>query len=185
MLDNNCNNFTDTLCKYLVGKGIPSYITGLPAEFLNSPFGAALRPSIENIFGPSRFASRSTSNEVLVGTNRPSAVTRPIFQSKIPTPALDALPQTPIHFNSCSQIEVIFKKAAEFFADSEMNVSETVLKRIKDELDKKYTKKSITHADLPLGWNFIFGGFHHNKQNRRFQNLCGQLSFPFWISFDY
>jgi hypothetical protein len=35
LLDNNCNNFTDMVCQFLVGKKIPAHITGLPADFLN------------------------------------------------------------------------------------------------------------------------------------------------------
>ncbi|KAG0362004.1 hypothetical protein BGZ54_008818 [Gamsiella multidivaricata] len=54
LLDNNCNNFTNDVCKFLVGKPIPSNITSLPADFLNTPFGQMMRPMIENMFGPSR-----------------------------------------------------------------------------------------------------------------------------------
>ena len=39
LFDNNCNNFTDEAAKFLVGKGIPEYITGLPKEILNTPLG--------------------------------------------------------------------------------------------------------------------------------------------------
>ena len=28
----NCNNFSDEVCKFLLGKPIPAHITGLPAE---------------------------------------------------------------------------------------------------------------------------------------------------------
>ncbi|KAG0264142.1 hypothetical protein BG011_007410 [Mortierella polycephala] len=56
LLDNNCNNFSNDACQFLVGKSIPSNITSLPADFLNTPFGQAMRPMIENMFGPSRQA---------------------------------------------------------------------------------------------------------------------------------
>ncbi|KAF9171277.1 hypothetical protein BGX21_006766 [Mortierella sp. AD011] len=57
LLDNNCNNFSNDVCQFLVGRTIPSHITSLPADFLNTPFGQAMRPMIENMFGPSRHAS--------------------------------------------------------------------------------------------------------------------------------
>ncbi|KAI8587984.1 thioredoxin family protein [Geranomyces variabilis] len=56
LLDNNCNTFSNELCNFLVGKDIPSHITGLPAEFLNTPFGQSLRPMLEGMFGPSQLA---------------------------------------------------------------------------------------------------------------------------------
>ncbi|KAG0036233.1 hypothetical protein BGZ82_004506 [Podila clonocystis] len=53
LLDNNCNNFSSDVCNFLVGR-FPDYITNLPADFLNTPFGQMMRPMIENMFGPSR-----------------------------------------------------------------------------------------------------------------------------------
>ena len=46
---NNCNNFTDTCCEFLVGEKIPNYITGLPKEVLNTPMGKMLKPMIDNM----------------------------------------------------------------------------------------------------------------------------------------
>ncbi|KAF9183419.1 hypothetical protein BGZ51_004037 [Haplosporangium sp. Z 767] len=56
LLDNNCNNFSNDVCQFLVSKAIPSNIASLPADFLNTPFGQSMRPMIENMFGPSRQA---------------------------------------------------------------------------------------------------------------------------------
>ncbi|KAG0089937.1 hypothetical protein BGZ93_004957 [Podila epicladia] len=58
LLDNNCNNFSSDLCNFLVGR-FPDYITNLPADFLNTPFGQMMRPMIENMFGPSRVAQNT------------------------------------------------------------------------------------------------------------------------------
>ena len=44
------DSFSNELCEFLVGKGIPSYITDLPDEFLSTPLGQALRPFINGIF---------------------------------------------------------------------------------------------------------------------------------------
>lgn len=49
LLKHNCNNYTDESAKFLLGKGIPSYIIDLPNEVLNSPMGAMLRPMLEQM----------------------------------------------------------------------------------------------------------------------------------------
>ncbi|RUP47209.1 DUF862-domain-containing protein [Jimgerdemannia flammicorona] len=61
LLDNNCNNFTNDVCQFLTGKSIPSHITSLPADFLNTPFGQTLRPMIESFFSPSAHAPTAAS----------------------------------------------------------------------------------------------------------------------------
>lgn len=44
----NCNNFSNDFAEFLVGKGIPSYITEMPAQVLNTPIGQMLRPQIDS-----------------------------------------------------------------------------------------------------------------------------------------
>lgn len=44
----NCNHFTNELAEFLVGKGIPSYITDLVDRVLETEFGKSLRPMVEN-----------------------------------------------------------------------------------------------------------------------------------------
>lgn len=55
LMQNNCNNFSDALCEFLVGKSIPSHITGLPQDVLNSPMGPMLvqmlQPGLEAQLG--------------------------------------------------------------------------------------------------------------------------------------
>ena len=36
LLDNNCNSFTNEVSQFLTGNPIPSYITGLPAEIMET-----------------------------------------------------------------------------------------------------------------------------------------------------
>ncbi|KAL5046118.1 hypothetical protein BDW71DRAFT_197853 [Aspergillus fruticulosus] len=43
----NCNNFTQDLAMFLVGKSIPEHIQNLPETFLSTPFGQMLKPQIE------------------------------------------------------------------------------------------------------------------------------------------
>ncbi|CAD6439525.1 123e1eb5-9b6d-4d6f-bd95-90e901397d17 [Sclerotinia trifoliorum] len=40
----NCNNFSNDFATFLVGKGIPEYITNLPETVLNTPFGRMVQP---------------------------------------------------------------------------------------------------------------------------------------------
>ncbi|KAJ8683152.1 hypothetical protein QAD02_018944 [Eretmocerus hayati] len=49
LFKHNCNNFSDELCHFLVGTGIPKYILDLPEEILQTPFGQTLRPIIERV----------------------------------------------------------------------------------------------------------------------------------------
>ncbi|KAL4747843.1 PUL domain-containing protein [Aspergillus terricola var. indicus] len=44
----NCNNFTQDLAMFLVGKSIPEHIRNLPETFLSTPFGQMLKPQIES-----------------------------------------------------------------------------------------------------------------------------------------
>ncbi|KAI9184440.1 hypothetical protein H9P43_003493 [Blastocladiella emersonii ATCC 22665] len=50
LLNHNCNTFSNEVCQFLVGRSIPSYITNLPGDFLETPFGQALRPVIDSFF---------------------------------------------------------------------------------------------------------------------------------------
>ena len=49
LLRNNCNNFSDVVCMFLLGQHIPSYIIDLPNIVFNTPGGAAFRPMIEQV----------------------------------------------------------------------------------------------------------------------------------------
>lgn len=64
--DFNCNSFTNDVVGFLTGASIPAWIKGrrtrvecipradaspdLPTDFLSTPFGAALRPTIDNMY---------------------------------------------------------------------------------------------------------------------------------------
>ncbi|KUL91172.1 hypothetical protein ZTR_00652 [Talaromyces verruculosus] len=43
----NCNNFTQDLSMFLLGKSIPEHIKSLPKTFLSTPLGQMLRPQID------------------------------------------------------------------------------------------------------------------------------------------
>ncbi|KAG1743313.1 PPPDE putative peptidase domain-containing protein [Suillus paluster] len=50
LLEFNCNSFTNDCLGFLTGGSLPSYIKDLPSDFLSTPFGAALRPTIDAMF---------------------------------------------------------------------------------------------------------------------------------------
>ncbi|TFK39368.1 DUF862-domain-containing protein [Crucibulum laeve] len=50
LLEFNCNSFTNDCIGFLTGGSIPSYIKDLPTDFLSTPFGAALRPTIDAMY---------------------------------------------------------------------------------------------------------------------------------------
>ncbi|KAI0670928.1 DUF862-domain-containing protein [Trametes maxima] len=50
LLDFNCNSFTNDCVGFLTGNSIPDWIKDLPSDFLSTPFGAALRPTIDAMF---------------------------------------------------------------------------------------------------------------------------------------
>ncbi|TRM64171.1 PPPDE putative peptidase domain-containing protein [Schizophyllum amplum] len=50
LLDFNCNSFTNDVIGFLTGGAIPEHIKDLPSDFLSTPFGAALRPTIDNMY---------------------------------------------------------------------------------------------------------------------------------------
>lgn len=39
LFTNNCNNFSDDAVHFLCGEKMPEYITGLPAEVIDTPIG--------------------------------------------------------------------------------------------------------------------------------------------------
>ncbi|ESK95813.1 thioredoxin family protein [Moniliophthora roreri MCA 2997] len=74
LLDFNCNSFTNDVAGFLTGGSIPDYIKDLPTDFLSTPFGAALRPTIDAMY------------------RRPTPGTTP---TQVPTPTPTAAPAMP------------------------------------------------------------------------------------------
>ncbi|KAL3455461.1 PUL domain-containing protein [Aspergillus heterothallicus] len=70
----NCNNFTQDLAMFLLGKSIPEHIRNLPQTFLNTPFGQMLKPQIEG-------ALRGVTQAPGPGLPQPTAVQPP--QNKV------------------------------------------------------------------------------------------------------
>lgn len=64
----NCNNFSNDFAMFLVGRGIPEHITGLPKKVMDTPFGQMLRPQIDR-------AMRGVTQAPVAPANAPKAAT--------------------------------------------------------------------------------------------------------------
>ncbi|ORY25189.1 PPPDE putative peptidase domain-domain-containing protein [Naematelia encephala] len=71
LIEFNCNHFTADVVGFLTGREIPNWISGLPAEFLSTPFGQAMRPQIDAMF------RRTSPNEHSATANAPAAAAFP------------------------------------------------------------------------------------------------------------
>ncbi|XP_071498139.1 uncharacterized protein [Diadema antillarum] len=61
LFNHNCNNFSNDVSQFLTGNSIPSYITELPQEVLNTPIGQAMKPLIDSLaYNPT--GSRASSD---------------------------------------------------------------------------------------------------------------------------
>ncbi|KAI8986183.1 DUF862-domain-containing protein [Trametes punicea] len=82
LLDFNCNSFTNDCVGFLTGGSIPSWIKDLPSDFLSTPFGAALRPTIDAMF------RRPVPGAAPAATQLPAPETLNAAASASPDPAL-------------------------------------------------------------------------------------------------
>jgi len=73
LLTNNCNHFADELCRFLVGKGIPSDILQLPRRVLDTPLGPLLR----QLMRPVEFEPASSNLSLPEGSGLPPATSQP------------------------------------------------------------------------------------------------------------
>ncbi|PCH40280.1 DUF862-domain-containing protein [Wolfiporia cocos MD-104 SS10] len=85
LLEFNCNSFTNDCVGFLTGGSIPSWISDLPSDFLSTPFGAALRPTIDAMFRRPVPGAAPT-----LATLRPSPADAAAAISASPNPGLAA-----------------------------------------------------------------------------------------------
>ncbi|KII86619.1 hypothetical protein PLICRDRAFT_113667 [Plicaturopsis crispa FD-325 SS-3] len=108
LLDFNCNSFTNDCIGFLTGGSIPPFIKDLPADFLSTPFGAALRPTIDNMYRrpapgaapatPSTAAASASPNPQLASALLQAVASR-AATNPTPTPATQTL-TAPIHLST-------------------------------------------------------------------------------------
>ncbi|KAG2343218.1 DUF862-domain-containing protein [Suillus weaverae] len=120
LLDFNCNSFTNDCLGFLTGGSLPSYIKDLPSDFLSTPFGAALRPTIDAMFrgrastgvlapppdigptatdSPNPALASSLLQAVAAGATSNSSGAPSSSRNYLPTPAPTS-PPTPVQSNS-------------------------------------------------------------------------------------
>ncbi|KAJ3011637.1 UNVERIFIED_CONTAM: hypothetical protein HDU68_001596 [Siphonaria sp. JEL0065] len=157
LFDNNCNSFSNEVCQFLVGKEIPKHITGLPKEFLATPFGRQLAPMIESMFGPSRIAAEHRPQNELFTSPAPTSTIPQHPHEKLSIPYLKGLSQTPILFTQSSDLDLIFGKLNRWVDESGIGVeTKPVLEAVKNVLKQKYIGGTIKLEPLPSGWWDVF-----------------------------
>ena len=89
----NCNNFTQDLAMFLVGKSIPEEITSLPETFLSTPIGQMLRTQLDQSMRTMTQAPDAASGRD-AQRKHPSttAASQPISNGTSSTPATTILP---------------------------------------------------------------------------------------------
>ncbi|KAG6872374.1 hypothetical protein C0995_010188 [Termitomyces sp. Mi166 len=85
--DFNCNSFTNDVVGFLTGGSIPDFIKDLPTDFLSTPFGAALRPTIDAMYRrPSPSAPtppEPTATPAVAATAAPEATPNPQLAAQL------------------------------------------------------------------------------------------------------
>ncbi|KAG1797769.1 PPPDE putative peptidase domain-containing protein [Suillus plorans] len=119
LLDFNCNSFTNDCLGFLTGGSLPPYIKDLPSDFLSTPFGAALRPTIDAMFrgrastgvltpppdisatadSPNPASASSLLQAVAAGATSNNSGMPSSSRNYLPTPAPTS-PPTPVQSNS-------------------------------------------------------------------------------------
>ncbi|KAI8609462.1 PPPDE putative peptidase domain-containing protein [Chytriomyces sp. MP71] len=168
LLENNCNNFSNEVCQFLVGKKIPNHITGLPAEFLSTPFGQQLAPMLSSMFGPSRIAAEHRAQPELQFSST-STATSAHPHAKANFASLKGLTREPILFAQSSNLGVIFGKVKGWLEESGIarQGDVEVLDGIKRALEQKYAGADMkgtvngTIGKLPAGWWDVYDRLLH------------------------
>ncbi|RAK95262.1 bifunctional C97 family peptidase/thioredoxin family protein [Aspergillus ibericus CBS 121593] len=98
----NCNNFTQDLAMFALGKGIPEHIQNLPQTFLSTPFGQMMKPQIE-------MALRGVTQ----GTGTVGAQTPATSAPTAPAPPAPVTPGTVRMARNLAQLEQYLAAAAD------------------------------------------------------------------------
>eukprot|EP01126_Amoeba_proteus_P032960 TRINITY_DN3219_c0_g1_i19.p1 TRINITY_DN3219_c0_g1~~TRINITY_DN3219_c0_g1_i19.p1 ORF type:complete len:301 (-),score=50.60 TRINITY_DN3219_c0_g1_i19:532-1434(-) len=95
VLEHNCNNFSDTVARFLLGRGIPEEIISLPKRVMETPLGSALlKPILSNI--QNGFGQTNTPNvDPLVSEQNQPTNSRSPSSEKVVQPNLDVSFQHP------------------------------------------------------------------------------------------
>lgn len=117
----NCNNFSQDLCMFLVGKSIPKEISSLPETFLKTPIGQMLRGQLDRSMrqmtqAPDAVAGRNAQRPHPTTTvPTTNGVSRPSTNVQIATFANAKTPTRPpgrVHYpKNTTELDQLLKKA--------------------------------------------------------------------------
>ncbi|RDB15260.1 hypothetical protein Hypma_004803 [Hypsizygus marmoreus] len=164
LLEFNCNSFTNDCIGFLTGGAIPNYIKDLPTDFLSTPFGAALRPTIDAMYqrpAPGETAPRvpapipATTPEPQLAASILQAVASQAQATS--TPATQTL-TAPIHVitNPASFHSFLrsHRAAVAFFTDvtcGPCKMIEPVFERLSEEKGVKADGSGVGFAKIDIG----------------------------------
>lgn len=121
LLDNNCNSFSNEVCMFLIGKGIPAHITSLPAEFVNTPFGQSILPMIEAQFGASSYTPTASQRQLShqPANQAQSFASNSHKHAKLTLSFLQsiAISSQIIHYKTSSNLDSIAKKLVSYIEE--------------------------------------------------------------------
>ncbi|KAG8530450.1 uncharacterized protein KY384_004952 [Bacidia gigantensis] len=167
----NCNNFTNDLSMFLVGRGIPQHITSLAQRVLDTPFGAMLRPQLDQAMrgitqaptpqtsGPPGGTGRMASKDSNTKTDRrnvPGIVYKPTTIKKLDELLNSANDKCAVIFftsATCPPCKVVYPAYDELAASAE---GKAVL--IKVDLNDAYEiGQRYQIRATPTFWTFLKG----------------------------
>mmetsp|Transcript_12259 Transcript_12259/g.18571 ORF Transcript_12259/g.18571 Transcript_12259/m.18571 type:complete len:535 (-) Transcript_12259:28-1632(-) len=101
LINHNCNNFSDTVVRFLTGTGIPSHIIDLPQRVFSTPGGALLRPMIEGMQNNIRQQSGIPSGGAI-----PGGTLDPFARSAVPPAFRETVSTQSVSSNAISSSNV-------------------------------------------------------------------------------
>ena len=107
LIQNNCNNFSDIVCQFMCGHGIPTHIVDLPRIVFSTPGGAMLRPMIEGMqnsirqqsgggMDPFGASSSSSSSSVTTSNTFEASLSDQIRNTLVPSLVKAELDESPM-----------------------------------------------------------------------------------------
>ncbi|KAJ3099942.1 Desumoylating isopeptidase 1, partial [Physocladia obscura] len=144
------------VCQFLLNKHIPEYITGLPEEFLATPFGQQMAPLIQSMYAPNRIAAEHRPQPELLFSTTINSKTSNHVHAKLKTPTLCTLPKTPILFSQSSNFDTIFGKLFIWIQEDNASSEDVIacFEAVKAALKASGSSRQI--LGLPTGWWNVF-----------------------------
>ncbi|TMW65860.1 hypothetical protein Poli38472_003625 [Pythium oligandrum] len=160
LLRHNCNNFSNELTTYLLGKSIPQHILDLPNEALSTPMGAMLRPMIENM---QQQMHATGSEPFAIPFNDPSRATAAVSTTPVPRPSGSALSR---HFTVSGRpnlhLKQIIRRIVELngqeqdsvpLSDADLKALEELPAYVDDKINLQPKEaQDVAHADKCVAW---------------------------------